>query len=93
MRDATPRPLTAPFTSAELGSGTGNFAVRTPVTLTAYRYKVYDITIDDYRYSTRMATRGHIARIGGVLIEGSEIELDDSLLLEGWTEKNFDPAK
>jgi hypothetical protein len=63
------------------------------MTLTAYRYKVYDITIDDYRYSTRMATRGHIARIGGVLIEGSEIELDESLLLEGWTEKNFDPAK
>ena len=57
----------------------------------AHRYKVYDVTIDDYRYSTRMATREHIARIGGVPIAGTEIELDDGLLSEGMTEKNFDP--
>jgi hypothetical protein len=60
--------------------------------LRAYRYKVYDITIDDYRYSSRMATREHIARIGGVPIAGTEAEIDSDLLPEGWTAKNFDPA-
>jgi hypothetical protein len=58
-----------------------------------YKYRVYDITIDDYRLSTRMATKEHIARIGGDLIPGTEREIDPVLLRDGWTEKNFDPDR
>jgi hypothetical protein len=60
-----------------------------------YRYRVYDITIDDYRVSTRMATQRRIDKIAATRIEGTEAEIDESLLTPdgiGWTAKNFDPT-
>lgn len=56
-----------------------------------YRYRRYDISIDDYRYSTRMATREHIDRIEAEIIPGTEAEIDDHHLTDGWTKKDFDP--
>jgi hypothetical protein len=58
-----------------------------------YRYRVYDITIDDFHYSTRMATKERIERISGERIERTETNIDADLLADGWTEKNFDPGR
>jgi len=56
-----------------------------------YRYRVYDIMIDDYRYSTRMATKEQIARVRGEIIPGTERKIDAGLVKDGWTEKDFNP--
>jgi hypothetical protein len=58
-----------------------------------YRYRVYDMSIDEYRTSTRMATREQILRIRGEVIQGSEVDVEASLVPDGWTEKNFDPGQ
>lgn len=58
-----------------------------------HRYRRYDIAIDDYRVSTRMATKEHIDRIGAEVIDGTEAEIDSSLLIDGWTNKDFDPKR
>jgi hypothetical protein len=58
-----------------------------------YRFRRYDIAIDDYRYSTRMATKEFINRIGAEIIPGSETEIDTNLLSEGMTQKDFDPNR
>jgi hypothetical protein len=55
-----------------------------------YRYRCYDVTKDDYMYSTRMATADKIAQIQCEPIRGSDILVDSALLTEGWTDKNFD---
>jgi len=48
----------------------------TPVTV--HRFKVYDITIDDYRYPGAMAPQEVIARIPGAeVIEGTGIVVDE----------------
>jgi hypothetical protein len=61
--------------------------------VTVYRYRRYDPAIDDYRISSRMATRRHIERIDGEIIPGTEAHVDSSHLeSDGWTKKNFDPA-
>lgn len=58
-----------------------------------FRFKVYDIKSDGHHYSTRMATRERIGRIdGGTPIAGTEVEIDESLLVDGWTAENFDPS-
>jgi hypothetical protein len=55
-----------------------------------YRYRVYDIMIDDYRYSTRYATMTQINRIRGEAVyPGAKI--DSKYLKDGWTKKDFDP--
>jgi hypothetical protein len=55
-----------------------------------YHYCVYDITIDDYRYSTRYATLPRINKLGGEPIyPGTRI--DAKHLTDGWTKKGFDP--
>jgi len=57
-----------------------------------YRYRKYDITIDDYCYSTRMGTQQWIDRIQAERIEGTEAEIDEKLVTpEGYTAKDFEP--
>jgi hypothetical protein len=56
-----------------------------------YRYRIYDITIDDYRYSTRYATNHKINRIHAEPVYPG-VRIDEKYLTEGWTDKNFDPA-
>jgi hypothetical protein len=58
-------------------------------TVTAYRYKVYDSTIDDYRHSTRMATATAIQKFGGVMLPETRFEVYSDFISEGWTEKDF----
>ena len=58
-----------------------------------YRYRCYDVHTDEYVYSTRYATMARINRIGAEAVHPSEIFLDSKYLKDGWTEKNFDPAK
>ena len=57
------------------------------------RYRAYDSIGDDWVYSTRMATPEQIERIGAESIMGTEIEIDDSLVHDGWTAKNFEPTQ
>jgi hypothetical protein len=49
-----------------------------------YRYGVYDIMIDDYRYSTRYATMRQINRVRGRAIYPG-IKIDSKYLKDGWT--------
>jgi hypothetical protein len=56
-----------------------------------FRYRVYDMSKDEYAVSTRMATLEKIKRIGGEPIRDKYTKIDESLLVDGWTEKNFDP--
>jgi len=58
-----------------------------------YKYRHYDIHSDDYVYATRYATMGQINRIGGEPIYGTAAFLDRKHLKDGWTEKDFNPAK
>jgi hypothetical protein len=57
----------------------------------AYRYRVYDVAIDEYRYSTRYATMTQINRIGGQPLYETGAEVSYKYLTEGWTKKGFDP--
>jgi hypothetical protein len=56
-----------------------------------HQFRVYDITIDEYRISRRWATREAIERIHGEVIEGSVVEVDATFVdRDGMTERNFD---
>lgn len=57
----------------------------------AYRYRMYDIERDDYRYSTRYATMVKINQIGAEPIYPG-IKISKTYLADGWTKKNFDPS-
>lgn len=58
----------------------------------AYRYRIYDASEDEYRYSTRLATKEQIERIGGEIV-GRGISMDPAdLLPDGWTERNYKGA-
>ena len=59
-------------------------------TVIVYRYKVYDVTIDDYRRSTRMATTAAIEMLGGIALPETGFEVyADFVSQDGWTEKDF----
>jgi hypothetical protein len=58
-----------------------------------FRFKKFAITTDDYVTSSRMATRKKIREIGGEIVPGSEVKIDNSFLKDGWTERNFDPTQ
>jgi hypothetical protein len=57
-----------------------------------YRYRVFDIMIDDYRYSTRYATMHKINRIHAEPVYSTGVGIDEKYLTEGWTKKDFDPS-
>ena len=59
---------------------------------TIFRYRVYDKSKDEYAVSTRMATLKKIKRIGGEPIRDRYTTIDECLLVDGWTEKNFSPS-
>jgi hypothetical protein len=58
-----------------------------------YRVKVHDPVSDQWAISPRMVTREGVAIMTGKIIEGTEIEIDDSQLEDGeqWTPRNFTP--
>ena len=57
-----------------------------------FRYRVYDMSKDEYAVSTRMATLEKIKRLGGEPIRDKYTRIDESLLVDGWTQKNFMPS-
>lgn len=62
--------------------------------VTVYRWAKYDISNDETKVSRRYATREAVARVGGEVIEGSGIEIDQSSVgaeIDGMTSRNFDP--
>ncbi len=61
-------------------------------TTAIFRYRIYDLSKDEYAVSTRMATLEKIKRIGGEPIRDKYVEIDEGLLVDGWTEKNFNPS-
>ena len=56
------------------------------------RFKLFDITTDEFVVSSRYATGQAIAQIGAQPIPGTEIEVDGGKLDEnGMTAKRFEP--
>jgi hypothetical protein len=58
-----------------------------------FRFRMYDITRDDYVTSTRMATKKKIKEIGGEIVPDSEAKIDDASLTDGLTARYFEPKK
>lgn len=56
----------------------------------AYRYRKYDMDLDDYRCSTRYATIVKINRIAAEPIYPA-VKISKTYLADGWTKKDFDP--
>lgn len=58
-----------------------------------YRFRMYNISSDENVVSTRMATAAYIELIGAELLQGTDTEIESSLLMEGegYTKKNFNP--
>lgn len=64
--------------------------------IVVHKFQVYSIESDEFRTSRRYGTRDAIGTIGGSrVIEGTEIEIDASLLdkeLHGFTPRDFRPS-
>ena len=62
-----------------------------------YRFRVYDISNDNIRTSTRWGTREAIRDIAcGELLEDTEREVDASVIesdIQGMTERNYNPNR
>jgi hypothetical protein len=55
-----------------------------------YRLRLYDMAIEDFKISARMATPACIRRIRGEIIKRSELEIDKQYLnSDGMTEIGF----
>jgi hypothetical protein len=55
-----------------------------------FRFRKYDISIDDYVLSTRLATREQIDRLHAEIVPGTEILIDSQYVKDdGWTDKGF----
>lgn len=60
-----------------------------------YRFTKYDISKDEVIESHRWATREAIMRVGGTVLEKTEIHVDEALLdkeIPGMTVRNFNPS-
>ena len=62
--------------------------------VTVYKVQLYDALDDAPLISTRMATLKGANMMGGVIVEGSGIDIDGSQLEPGaqWTPRNFSPS-
>jgi len=57
-----------------------------------YKWTKYEPNTDKSITSHRMATRETVVRLGGAVVESSEVEIDASQLEqdgEGWTSEDF----
>jgi hypothetical protein len=63
--------------------------------MVVFKFQKYSIDSDQIRESRRYGTRDAIKKIGGEVIEGSEIEIDASQLdkeMDGFTPRDFRPT-
>ncbi len=66
-------------------------------TFTIYRFKLYNLHDDEFVLSQRWGTKEAIQKISGVAIEGTGVEVEETVILnpqpdmQGLTEKGFDP--
>jgi hypothetical protein len=59
-----------------------------------YQFKVWDIRAGTYRVSRKMATAESIGRARGVIIEGTQAEVEVSMVdAEGMTRRDFVPQR
>lgn len=61
--------------------------------VTVYKVRMYNIATDEFVISRRMATIKGSRIMGGDIIDGTEIEIDESQLEPGmeWTARDFNP--
>jgi hypothetical protein len=62
--------------------------------VTVHRFKIYDISNDEWKVSRRWATQEGIDRVCGERIDGTATEIDSELVdseVPGMTAKNYDP--
>ncbi len=66
-------------------------------TVTIYRFKVYNPQDDEFVLSQRWGTIQAIQKISGVAIEGTAVDVDETVMLnpqpdmQGLSERGFDP--
>jgi hypothetical protein len=59
-----------------------------------YQFKAWDIRAGTYRVSRKMSTAKSIRKAHGVIIEGTEAEVDDAMVdSEGMTRRDFVPRR
>jgi hypothetical protein len=59
-----------------------------------HRFRTYDAANDDWFISTRMATREMIEKSKVLeLIPYTEAEVDSKWIIDGYTDRHFDPKK
>ena len=58
-----------------------------------YKVNVYNVMTDELVLSRRMATHEGAKKMGGFVLEDTEVEIDDSQLERGqkWTPRDFKP--
>ncbi len=63
--------------------------------VTVYRVQLYDVANDAPHISRRMATIEGAKMMGGSIIEGSALEIDETQLENGeqWTPRDFVPNR
>jgi hypothetical protein len=63
--------------------------------VTVYKIRLYDTPDDAPVFSTRMATCKGAHMMGGVIVEGSGVEIDGSQLVSSaqWTPSDFSPNR
>ena len=63
------------------------------MSVTVYKIRAYDITKDEFVTSRRMATIPSARIMGGDIVDGTEVEIDESQLEPGmqWTVRDFNP--
>jgi hypothetical protein len=64
--------------------------------INVHRFSHHDISTDKTFVSRRWGTREGIKRIGGMVLEDTEVEVDEALVgrrIEGLSDIGFDPSK
>lgn len=66
------------------------------MTVTVYKFEIFDINSDMFRQSRRWGTLEAIKEISGRVLYDTAIEVDESAIasdIPGLTERNFNPRK
>ena len=63
------------------------------MSVTVYKVRMYIIARDEMTISRRMATVQGAHMMGGDIVDGTAVEIEDSQLEDGmqWTARGFDP--